>query len=94
MHARRWTWYFLFSALHLVLAGWTFAGPPVVGNWAAGLITMINQFKQGNGAPDPSASLPPCKHNFFTCCLLTGMHACICSCIEPLLDLLEREAAG
>ena len=51
--ACRWTWYFLFSALHVCLAGWTFAGPPVVGNWAAGLITMINQFKAGNGAMSP-----------------------------------------
>lgn len=31
------------------LSGWTFAGPPIVGKWAAGLFTMIDQFKNGSG---------------------------------------------
>ncbi len=41
--------FFLFSALQVGLAGWTFAGPPVVGKWAAGVFTMIDQFKAGGG---------------------------------------------
>ena len=59
---RRWTWFFLFSAAHVGLAGWTFAGPPVVGKWAAGFITMINQFKAGNGArASPHCSPVPAR---------------------------------
>ncbi|EIE27194.1 hypothetical protein COCSUDRAFT_55217 [Coccomyxa subellipsoidea C-169] len=47
--ACRWAMFFLFSALQVGLAGWTFAGPPVVGKWAAGVFTMIDQFKAGGG---------------------------------------------
>ena len=51
MHTRRrWAVFFLFSAMQVGLAGWTFAGPPIVGKWAAGVFTMIDQFKGGSGA--------------------------------------------
>ncbi len=45
----RWAMFFLFSAMQVGLAGWTFAGPPIVGKWAAGVFTMIDQFKGGSG---------------------------------------------
>lgn len=35
--------------MHVGLAAWTFIGPPVVGKWAAGVFTMIDQFKGGSG---------------------------------------------
>ncbi|BDA50938.1 Secretory carrier-associated membrane protein 6 [Coccomyxa sp. Obi] len=47
--ACRWSMFFLFCALQVGLAGWTFTGPPIVGKWAAGLFTMIDQFKGGSG---------------------------------------------
>lgn len=42
--------FFLCCAMQVGLAGWTFTGPPIVGKWAAGLFTMIDQFKAGSGA--------------------------------------------
>ncbi|CAK0784899.1 hypothetical protein CVIRNUC_008104 [Coccomyxa viridis] len=45
-----WAWFFLLSAMHVGLAAWTFIGPPIVGKWAAGVFTMIDQFKSGGGA--------------------------------------------
>ena len=48
-HLRRWAWFFLLSAMHVGLAAWTFIGPPIVGKWAAGVFTMIDQFKKGGG---------------------------------------------
>ena len=45
----RWAWFFLLSAMHVGLAAWTFIGPPIVGKWAAGVFTMIDQFKKGGG---------------------------------------------
>jgi hypothetical protein len=41
--------FFLSCALQVGLAGWTFTGPPIVGKWAAGLFTMIDQFRDGSG---------------------------------------------
>lgn len=35
--------------MHVGLAAWTFIGPPIVGKWAAGVFTMIDQFKKGGG---------------------------------------------
>ena len=45
----RWAWFFLLSAMHVGLAVWTVVGPPIVGKWAAGVFTMIGQFKEGKG---------------------------------------------
>ena len=47
----RWWWYFIWAFLQPILCGWIAIAPPVVGNWCAGGFTMIDQFKDHNGAP-------------------------------------------
>jgi hypothetical protein len=44
-----------FSFAQIITAGWTFVAPPVVGGWAVGVLTMIDQFKDGGGKRNPSA---------------------------------------
>ena len=61
---RRWAWFFLLSAAHVGLAAWTFVGPPIVGKWAAGVFTMIDQFKEGKGELSLAASYA---------------HSCVCA---------------
>ena len=57
----RWAWFFLLSAMHVGLAAWTFIGPPIVGKWAAGVFTRIDQFKSGGGAMLTFMTpIPPC----------------------------------
>lgn len=47
----RWWWYFIWAFLQPILCGWIAVGPPVVGKWAAGGFTMIDQFRAGRGMP-------------------------------------------
>lgn len=60
--------FFFFSAMQVGLAGWTFAGPPIVGKWAAGVFTMIDQFKGGSGVRLLSIK------KFFLCCIASIIH--------------------
>lgn len=64
----RWAWFFLLSAMHVGLAVWTVVGPPIVGKWAAGAFTMIDQFKEGKGG---MLSYSPCCCCMCCCCQLT-----------------------
>eukprot|EP00884_Botryococcus_braunii_P000596 jgi/Botrbrau1/10537/Bobra.7_1s0016.2 len=45
----RWMLFIIFSFAQIGTAGWTFVAPPIVGGWAVGLLTMIDQFKDGGG---------------------------------------------